>query len=90
MNDGCLEPIDLIIPERSLLKPQHPAAWSPAMWRPAKWSTDALTAPRAARCRPRHDEQFTFGNATHQYYETICGGSGAGPGFNGTSAVIPT
>ena len=88
MNDGCLEPIDLIIPERSLLKPQHPAAVVAGNVETSQVVTDALygATGRLAAAQGTMNN-FTFGNATHQYYETICGGSGAGPGFDGTSAV---
>ena len=88
MNDGCLEPIDLIIPERSLLKPQPPAAVVAGNVETSQVVTDALygATGRLAAAQGTMNN-FTFGNATHQYYETICGGSGAGPGFDGTSAV---
>jgi 5-oxoprolinase (ATP-hydrolysing) len=88
MNDGCLEPIDLIIPDHSLLKPQHPAAVVAGNVETSQVVTDALygATGRLAAAQGTMNN-FTFGNAKHQYYETICGGSGAGPGFDGTSAV---
>jgi 5-oxoprolinase (ATP-hydrolysing) len=88
LNDGCLEPIELIIPEHSLLKPDYPAAVVAGNVETSQVVTDALygATGRLAAAQGTMNN-FTFGNARHQYYETICGGSGAGPGFDGTSAV---
>jgi 5-oxoprolinase (ATP-hydrolysing) len=88
MNDGCLEPIDLIIPEGSMLKPRPPAAVVAGNVETSQVVTDALygATGRLAAAQGTMNN-FTFGDATRQYYETICGGSGAGPGFDGTSAV---
>jgi 5-oxoprolinase (ATP-hydrolysing) len=88
MNDGCLEPIDLIIPEGSMLKPRPPAAVVAGNVETSQVMTDALygATGRLAAAQGTMNN-FTFGDATRQYYETICGGSGAGPGFDGTSAV---
>jgi 5-oxoprolinase (ATP-hydrolysing) len=88
MNDGCLEPIDLIIPEGSMLKPRAPAAVVAGNVETSQVVTDALygATGRLAAAQGTMNN-FTFGDDTRQYYETICGGSGAGPGFDGTSAV---
>jgi 5-oxoprolinase (ATP-hydrolysing) len=88
MNDGCLEPIDLIIPEGSMLKPRYPAAVVAGNVETSQVVTDALfgATGRLAAAQGTMNN-FTFGNAQYQYYETICGGSGAGPDFDGTSAV---
>jgi 5-oxoprolinase (ATP-hydrolysing) len=88
MNDGCLEPIDLVIPEGSMLKPRPPAAVVAGNVETSQVVTDALygATGRLAAAQGTMNN-FTFGNERHQYYETICGGSGAGPGFDGTSAV---
>jgi 5-oxoprolinase (ATP-hydrolysing) len=88
MNDGCLEPIDIVIPEGSLLRPRYPAAVVAGNVETSQVVTDALygATGRLAAAQGTMNN-FTFGNARHQYYETICGGSGAGPGFDGTSAV---
>jgi 5-oxoprolinase (ATP-hydrolysing) len=88
LNDGCLEPIDLIIPEGSMLKPRPPAAVVAGNVETSQVVTDALygATGRLAAAQGTMNN-FTFGDATRQYYETICGGSGAGPGFDGTSAV---
>jgi len=88
MNDGCLEPVELIIPERSMLKPQYPAAVVAGNVETSQVITDVLygATGRLAAAQGTMNN-FTFGNANYQYYETICGGSGAGPDFDGTSAV---
>ena len=88
MNDGCLRPIQLIIPEGSMLNPSHPAAVVAGNVETSQVVTDALFAA-TGRLAPSQGtmNNFTFGNAQHQYYETICGGSGAGPDYDGTSAV---
>ena len=88
MNDGCLEPIELVIPEGSMLKPRHPAAVVAGNVETSQVVTDALygATGRLAAAQGTMNN-FTFGNERYQYYETLCGGSGAGPGFHGTSAV---
>jgi 5-oxoprolinase (ATP-hydrolysing) len=88
MNDGCLEPIDLIIPDGSMLKPRAPAAVVAGNVETSQMVTDALYGATGRLAASQGTmNNFTFGDATRQYYETICGGSGAGPGFAGTSAV---
>jgi 5-oxoprolinase (ATP-hydrolysing) len=88
MNDGCLAPIDLVIPRGSMLRPEYPAAVVAGNVETSQVVTDALygATGRLAAAQGTMNN-FTFGNAEYQYYETICGGSGAGPGFDGTSAV---
>ncbi len=88
MNDGCLRPINIIVPERSMLNPRHPAAVVAGNVETSQVVTDALFAA-TGRLAPSQGtmNNFTFGNERHQYYETICGGSGAGPDHDGTSAV---
>ena len=88
MNDGCLRPIELIVPEASMLAPAFPAAVVAGNVETSQVVTDALFAA-TGRLAPSQGtmNNFTFGNARHQYYETICGGSGAGPDHDGTSAV---
>jgi 5-oxoprolinase (ATP-hydrolysing) len=88
LNDGCLEPIDLVIPEGSMLKPRPPAAVVAGNVETSQVVTDTLYAATGRLAAAQGTmNNFTFGDATRQYYETICGGSGAGPGFDGTSAV---
>ena len=88
MNDGCLRPIELIVPEGSMLAPAFPAAVVAGNVETSQVVTDALFGA-TGRLAPSQGtmNNFTFGNARHQYYETICGGSGAGPDHDGTSAV---
>ena len=88
LNDGCLEPLHLIVPEGSLLNPRYPAAVVAGNVETSQAVTAALLAACGAAAASQGTmNNFTFGNAIHQYYETICGGAGAGPGFAGASAV---
>ena len=88
MNEGCLEPVELVIPQGSMLAPRPPAAVVAGNVETSQLVTDALFAATGQLAAAQGTmNNFTFGNDTHQYYETICGGSGAGPGFEGTSAV---
>jgi 5-oxoprolinase (ATP-hydrolysing) len=88
MNDGCLRPIKLIVPEGSMLNPSYPAAVVAGNVETSQVVTDALFAA-TGRLAPSQGtmNNFTFGNEHYQYYETIAGGSGAGPDHDGTSAV---
>jgi len=88
MNDGCLHPVTLIVPEGSMLNPRPGAAVVAGNVETSQVVTDALFAA-TGRLAPSQGtmNNFTFGNERHQYYETICGGSGAGPDHPGTSAV---
>jgi 5-oxoprolinase (ATP-hydrolysing) len=88
MNEGCLKPIDIIIPEGSMLAPQYPAAVVAGNVETSQAVTDSLYgALRVMGASQGTMNNFTFGNDRYQYYETICGGSGAGDGFDGTDAV---
>jgi 5-oxoprolinase (ATP-hydrolysing) len=88
MNDGCLRPITLVVPEGSMLNPRYPAAVVAGNVETSQVITDALFAAcRALAPSQGTMNNFTFGNDRHQYYETIAGGAGAGPGFDGASAV---
>jgi 5-oxoprolinase (ATP-hydrolysing) len=88
MNDGCLRPITLIVPEGSMLNPRYPAAVVAGNVETSQVITDALFAAcRALAPSQGTMNNFTFGNEHHQYYETIAGGAGAGPDFDGASAV---
>jgi 5-oxoprolinase (ATP-hydrolysing) len=88
MNDGCLRPIRLIVPENSMLNPAYPAAVVAGNVETSQVVTDALFAA-TGRLAPSQGtmNNFTFGNDRHQYYETIAGGSGAGPDHDGADAV---
>ncbi len=88
MNGGCLKPLDIVIPEGSMLKPQYPAAVVAGNVETSQYVTDALYGALGIMAAAQGTmNNFTFGNASHQYYETISGGSGAGPDFDGTDAV---
>jgi 5-oxoprolinase (ATP-hydrolysing) len=88
MNEGCLRPITLIVPEGSMLHPQAPAAVVAGNVETSQVITDALFAALGAMAASQGTmNNFTFGDARRQYYETIAGGSGAGPDFDGASVV---
>jgi 5-oxoprolinase (ATP-hydrolysing) len=88
LNDGCLEPLDIIIPEGSFLSPRPPAAVVAGNTEVSQAAANALLGALGAQaCSQATMNNFIFGNASQQYYETICGGTGAGPGFNGCSAI---
>ncbi|MBD2260261.1 hydantoinase B/oxoprolinase family protein [Pseudanabaena sp. FACHB-2040] len=88
LNAGCLKPLDIVIPEGSLLKPRYPAAVVAGNVEVSQAVTDALYGALGVMAGSQGTmNNFTFGNQRHQYYETICGGSGAGPGFDGTDSV---
>jgi 5-oxoprolinase (ATP-hydrolysing) len=88
LNDGCLTPLEIIIPEGSMLNPRPPAAVVAGNVEVSQAVTNALYGALGVLAAAQGTmNNFTFGNDTHQYYETICGGAGAGPGFDGTDAV---
>ncbi|HET8974275.1 MAG TPA: hydantoinase B/oxoprolinase family protein [Pseudolabrys sp.] len=88
MNAGCLRPIRLVIPKRSLLSPEYPAAVVAGNVETSQAVTDTLFGALGALAAAEGTmNNVNFGNAKYQYYETICSGSPAGPGFNGTDAV---
>ena len=88
MNDGCLKPMTLVVPEGSLLRPLYPAAVVAGNVETSQVVTDALFGALGVMAGAQGTmNNFTFGNARHQYYETISGGSGAGPDFDGADVV---
>jgi 5-oxoprolinase (ATP-hydrolysing) len=88
MNDGCLRPLTLKVPEGSMLNPRYPAAVVAGNVETSQVITDALFAACGALAPSQGTmNNFTFGNDRFQYYETIAGGAGAGPDFDGASAV---
>jgi len=88
MNEGCLKPLEVIIPKGSMLNPNYPAAVVAGNVETSQCITDALYGALGVMAAAQGTmNNFTFGNETYQYYETICGGSGAGPDFDGCSAV---
>ncbi|WP_366509707.1 hydantoinase B/oxoprolinase family protein [Mesorhizobium sp.] len=93
MNAGCLRPINIIIPDGSMLKPAYPAAVVAGNVETSQHVTNALFGAMGAMANAQGTmNNLTFGNKQYQYYETICSGSPAGRmndgrGFAGTSGV---
>jgi 5-oxoprolinase (ATP-hydrolysing) len=88
MNAGCLKPLTIVIPEGSMLSPRYPAAVVAGNVETSQAITDCLYGALGVLAASQGTmNNFTFGNDAHQYYETISGGSGAGPDFDGTSVV---
>ncbi|BAP56240.1 hydantoinase/oxoprolinase [Thioploca ingrica] len=88
LNAGCLKPLQLIIPPGCLLNPTYPAAVVAGNVETSQYITDALYGALGVMAASQGTmNNLTFGNEKYQYYETICGGSGAGPHFQGTTAV---
>ncbi len=88
MNEGCLKPIEIRIPDGTLLSPAYPAAVVAGNVETSQAVTDALYGALGVMAAAQGTmNNITFGNEHYQYYETVCGGSGAGPDFDGTSAV---
>ncbi|MGA2190797.1 MAG: hydantoinase B/oxoprolinase family protein [Steroidobacteraceae bacterium] len=88
LNAGCLVPLEIIVPDGCMLNPRPPAAVVAGNVETSTCITNALYGAlgvmAASQCTMNN---FTFGDARYQYYETIAGGSGAGAGFAGTSVV---
>ena len=88
MNAGCLRPIRIIIPKKSMLTPEFPAAVVAGNVETSQEVTNCLFGALGAMAAAQGTmNNLNFGNARYQYYETICSGSPAGPGFPGTDAV---
>jgi 5-oxoprolinase (ATP-hydrolysing) len=88
MNAGCLRPLRLVVPEGSMLNPRYPAAVVAGNVETSQVITDCLYGALGVQAAAQGTmNNFTFGNERHQYYETIAGGSGAGPDFDGADAV---
>ena len=88
MNAGCLRPIHIIIPKNSMLAPEYPAAVVAGNVETSQEVTNCLFGALGAMAAAQGTmNNLNFGNARYQYYETICSGSPAGPGFPGTDAV---
>ena len=88
MNAGCLRPINIVIPPKSMLTPEYPAAVVAGNVETSQAVTNCLFLALGALAAAQGTmNNLNFGNARYQYYETICSGSPAGPGFNGTDAV---
>jgi len=88
MNAGCLKPLHIVIPDGSMLRPRYPAAVVAGNVETSQAVTDALYGALGVMAASQGTmNNFTFGNARYQYYETISGGAGAGPDFDGASVV---
>jgi 5-oxoprolinase (ATP-hydrolysing) len=88
LNAGCLKPLSVAIPEGSMLRPRYPAAVVAGNVETSQCITDALYGALGVLAASQGTmNNFTFGNARYQYYETVAGGSGAGPDFDGADVV---
>jgi 5-oxoprolinase (ATP-hydrolysing) len=88
LNAGCLRPLEIVIPPGSLLSPRYPAAVVAGNVETSQIVTNALFAAlKALGSSQGTMNNLTFGNDRVQYYETICSGSPAGPGFDGVAGV---
>jgi 5-oxoprolinase (ATP-hydrolysing) len=88
LNAGCLKPLEVVIPEGCMLRPRYPAAVVAGNVETSMCITDALYGALGVLASSQGTmNNFTFGNARYQYYETVAGGSGAGPDFDGTDVV---
>jgi 5-oxoprolinase (ATP-hydrolysing) len=88
MNAGCLKPIEIVVPDGSMLSPEYPAAVIAGNVETSQIVTNCLFgALKAMGPSQGTMNNLIFGDDQYQYYETICSGSPAGPGFNGTAAV---
>jgi 5-oxoprolinase (ATP-hydrolysing) len=88
LNAGCLKPLEVVIPEGCMLRPRYPAAVVAGNVETSQCITDALYGALGVLAASQGTmNNFTFGNERYQYYETVAGGSGAGPGFDGADVV---
>ncbi len=88
LNAGCLKPLNIVVPEGCMLNPTYPAAVVAGNVETSQAVVDALYGALGAVAASQGTmNNLTFGHDRHQYYETICGGSGAGADFDGTSGV---
>ena len=88
MNEGVLKPLNIVIPDGSMLKPQYPAAVVAGNVETSQIVTNALYGAMGVLGSAQSTmNNVTFGNDRHQYYETVAGGMGAGEGHDGASAV---
>lgn len=88
LNAGCLKPLEIVIPQGCMLNPKFPAAVVAGNVETSQAVVDALYGALGVMAASQGTmNNLTFGSDRYQYYETICGGSGAGPNFHGTDAV---
>jgi 5-oxoprolinase (ATP-hydrolysing) len=88
LNAGCLRPLTIVVPPRSMLDPEFPAAVVAGNVETSQCIVDALYGALGLQAASQGTmNNFTFGNERYQYYETIAGGAGAGPDYDGASGV---
>ena len=88
MNEGCLKPVTIILPDDCMLQAQYPAAVIAGNVETSQIVTDTLYGALGVMAAAQGTmNNFIYGNDVYQYYETLCGGSGAGPDFDGCDAV---
>lgn len=88
INAGCMRPLNILLPQNCMLTPKYPAAVVAGNVEVSQAVTDCLFAALGVLAGAQGTmNNFNFGDKTYQYYETICGGAGAGPGFDGADAV---
>ncbi|WP_207792132.1 hydantoinase B/oxoprolinase family protein [Siccirubricoccus phaeus] len=88
LNDGCLKPLEIVVPEGTFLSPRPGAAVVAGNTEVSQMTCNALLAALGACASAQATmNNVIFGDATYQYYETVCGGVGAGPGFDGWGPV---
>ncbi len=88
LNAGCLKPLRIVVPPGSMLDPAYPAAVAAGNVETSQAITNALFGALGVVAASQGTmNNVTFGDARYQYYETVCGGAGAGPGFDGCSGV---
>ena len=88
LNAGCLKPIEIIVPDGCMLNPTYPAAVVAGNVETSQKIVDALYGALGVMAASQGTmNNFTFGNSKYQYYETICGGAGAGANFQGTDSI---
>ena len=88
MNEGCMKPIEVVVPKNTMINPSYPAAVIAGNTEVSQAITETLYGALGVLAGSQGTmNNFVYGNDVHQNYETICGGAGAGDGFNGASAV---
>jgi len=88
LNEGCMKPLKLIVPKRSMINPEYPAAVIAGNTEVSQGITDALYGALGVLASSQGTmNNFVYGNDIHQNYETICGGTGAGIDHGGADAV---
>ncbi len=88
LNEGCLKPLEIIVPKQSMINPQYPAAVIAGNIETSQVIVDTLFgALKVMAASQGTMNNFFWGNETYQYYETLCGGAGATPTHHGCDAV---